>query len=260
MHELAQILDLIKNPIDDQVFREQCKAQLDRDGALVLRGFMQTGAVDAVKQEGIANAGQAFYCEQNHNVYLNTTDEAYAAEHPRNRQMVSSKGCITDDQIPHGSPLHTLYDSKSLQDFFCFVLGEKALHEYADALSSINLHYAGAGKELGWHFDNSSFAITLLIQKPEGGGAFEYVRDLRDADAGEYNFETVGKLLDGEIKPEKISMDAGTLVFFRGRNSIHRVSPNESDVTRMLAVLAYNDQAGVELSESARMTFYGRLD
>jgi len=54
-------------------------------------------------------------------------------------------------------------------------------------------------------------------------------------------------------------MDPGSLVLFRGRNSMHRVTPNESDKTRMLAVLAYNSEAGVVLSESARMTFYGRL-
>mgnify|MGYP001825383856 CR=1 FL=1 len=60
--------------------------------------------------------------------------------------------------------------------------------------------------------------------------------------------------------PQVLEMEPGTLVFFRGRNSIHRVTPNESDTTRMLAVLAYNTEPGVELSESARMTFYGRLN
>jgi len=63
-----------------------------------------------------------------------------------------------------------------------WVLDEEELHEYADALSSINLHYASEGQELGWHFDNSSFAITLMIQSPESGGTFEYVKDVRNAE------------------------------------------------------------------------------
>jgi hypothetical protein len=50
-------------------------------------------------------------------------------------------------------------------------------------LSSINVHYADEGQELGWHFDNSEFAITLLLQAPQSGGQFEYVRDLRDAES-----------------------------------------------------------------------------
>jgi hypothetical protein len=54
-------------------------------------------------------------------------------------------------------------------------------------------------------------------------------------------------------------MDAGALVLFRGRNAIHRVAPVEGTRTRMLVVLAYNGEPGVSLSESARMTFYGRL-
>ena len=76
----------------------------------------------------------------------------------------------------------------NLNRFLCAVLSEQELHEYADPLSGINLHYASEGQELGWHFDNSSFAITLLVEKPESGGAFEYVKDVRDADAGEMNF------------------------------------------------------------------------
>jgi len=54
-------------------------------------------------------------------------------------------------------------------------------------------------------------------------------------------------------------MDAGSLVLFRGRDSMHRVTPNETDITRTLVVLAYNALPNIELSESARMTFYGRL-
>jgi hypothetical protein len=37
------------------------------------------------------------------------------------------------------------------------------------------------------------------------------------------------------------------------------VTPTIGDQTRMLVVLAYNREPGVSLSESARMTFYGRL-
>ncbi len=139
------------------------------------------------------------------------------------------------------------------------MLNESALYPYADPLSSINLHYAAQGQELGWHFDNSSFAITLLLQKPQAGGLFQYVRDLRDADAGEMNYDGVAAVLDQTHTPDALAIDAGDLVLFRGRNSLHRVTPTEGDITRMLAVLAYNTQPGIALSETARLTFYGRL-
>ena len=248
-----------QNPIKDRAYRDNCRAVLERDGVLVLGGFIKPQAIGEMKREGHENMAQAYFCANNHNVYLTPPDEGFASDHPRNREVVSSKGLIADDQMPENSPLKTLYHDADFQSFIAQVVEEDELYPYADPLSCVNIHYAKHGQELGWHFDNSSFAITLLIDKPEAGGEFEYMKDVRDAERGEYNFETVGKLLDGEIKPDRLAMNPGTLVLFRGRNSIHRVTPTIGEKTRMLAVLAYNSQAGISLSESARMTFYGRL-
>jgi len=213
-----------------------------------------------MQEEARAGQSDAYFCAQNHSVYLTPTNPDFAQDHPANRQVVSSKGCICDDVVSAGSPLRALYDDPAFRGFVKAATGQAELHAYADPLSSINIHYAGRGQELGWHFDNSSFAITLLIEKPDAGSRFEYIKDLRNAEAGEMNYDGVADLLDGRTAPQVLQMEPGTLVLFRGRNSIHRVSPNESDKMRMLAVLAYNAEAGISLSESARMTFYGRLD
>lgn len=256
---IEDIVDLVSHPIAKQKFVAQCRTTLDHDGVLVLSDFIKPSAVDAMLLESEAGLDQAYFCAQSHSVYLTPPDPSFSESHPLNRKVVSSKGCICDDVIGKSSPLRTLYDDPGFRRFVASVTGQAELHSYADSLSSINIHYANRNEELGWHFDNSSFAITLLIQKPDAGSRFEYITNLRNADTGEMNFEGVEALLDGELKPDALSMEAGTLVLFRGRNSIHRVSPNESDKIRMLAVLAYNEKVGVELSESARMTFYGRL-
>ena len=73
------------------------------------------------------------------------------------------------------------------------------------------------------------------------------------------NFRGVEKLLIGSIAPDILNMKPGTLVLFRGRNSIHRVTPTIGNLKRILVVLAYNSEPGIALSESARQTFYGRL-
>jgi hypothetical protein len=256
---IADVVDLTKYPFGNDNFRSQCKGTLDDTGVLVMPDFLTAAAISAVKDEGDANQHLAFYTVDSHNVYLTPPDENYPLEHPRNRQVASSKGCIASDQIPHESALRTLYESSAFRKFLCSALGERELHEYADPLASINLHYADEAQELGWHFDNSSFAITLMIQRPEGGGVFEYVKNVRDADNGEMNFERAGEVLDGRAPVQSLKMDAGTLVLFRGRNSMHRVTPVTGDRTRMLVVLAYNTKPGVSLSESARKTFFGRL-
>lgn len=253
------IIDLTAHPITNDSFAVQCRDTLDQNGVLVLTDFITSSALAAMRTESEAGQKDAYFCRQSHSVYLTPENPDFAADHPANRSVISSKGCICDDVIGAHSPLRSLYDAPEFRKFVASVTGERALHPYADTLSSINIHYANRGQELGWHFDNSSFAITLLIQKPDAGSHFEFIKDLRDADSGEMNFEGVAALLDGEVTPEVLDMEPGALVLFRGRNSIHRVSPNESDKTRMLAVLAYNAQPDIELSQSARMTFYGRL-
>ncbi|WP_108815147.1 HalD/BesD family halogenase [Loktanella sp. Alg231-35] len=257
---ISDIINLQAFPLSEASFAGQCQQALDQTGVLVLPDFIQPLALATMKAESQAGLDNAYFCAQSHSVYLTPNDPTYAADHPANRQVTSSKGCICDDIVAANSPLRALYDSEDFRRFVCHVTGQAEVHPYADPLSSINIHYAKRGQELGWHFDNSSFAITLLIEKPDAGSRFEYIKDLRDADAGEMNFPGVASLLDGRSPAEVLTMEPGTLVLFRGRNSIHRVSPNESDKTRMLAVLAYNAEPGVALSENARMTFYGRLE
>jgi hypothetical protein len=256
--QLPKIVNQSDYPITAEAFRRECRKSLDNSGALVLPNFLQTGAIQSIRKEGEQQKHLAYFTQSNHNVYLSPPDNNYPAQHPRNREVTSSKGCITTDQIPQESALNTLYHSQQFQEFLCAVLRVDALHEYADPLSSINLHYASEGQELGWHFDNSSFAITLLIQAPEQGGKFEYVKDLRTS-SGDNNFDAVAAVLDGSTQPETLELEAGTLCLFRGHNSMHRVTPTIGNTTRLLVVLAYNTEPGISLSESARMTFYGRL-
>ena len=259
MTKLDDIIDFDACPIDCPDFRDSCRDQLDRDGVLTLPDFLHQNALNTLVKEAEDQQHLAYYTNASHNVYLTKPDPALGVDHIFNRQITSSKGCITTDQIPLRSGLHTVYNASVFRDFACAVLGETKLYEYADPLSSVNVHFAEAGKELGWHFDNSSFAITLLLQAPQDGGAFEYVRDLRDADKGELNFNGVKAVLDGDMPTRRLTMAPGTLVTFRGRNSMHRVTPTIGDICRILVVFAYNAEPGIALSEAARMTFFGRL-
>lgn len=251
MHD---IVDLDRHPLSAADYRAACRDTLERNGVLVLSGFLRPPTVQQLRSEGAEHQRHAYFTASDHNIYLAANDDALSPAHPRNRRVSSSKGCITTDQIPDGSALRALYDSDCFKHFLGAVLGEPELHPYADPLSSINLHYASAGQELGWHFDNSSFAITLLVQKPQAGGTFEYVRDARSLDTA-----SLDDVLAGERPASQLTMNEGDLVLFRGRDALHRVTPTQGDVTRMLAVLAYNAEPDVSLSESARLTFYGRL-
>ena len=126
--KLNQIVQLDKFPITDPVFIKQCKHQLDADGALVLVDFLSDIAIQEITQEAIANQHLAFYSSKKHNVYLREADPTYSDAHPRNRQITSSKGCITDDQIPENSALKTLYDDPAFRTFLATIFNEVRLY------------------------------------------------------------------------------------------------------------------------------------
>jgi len=258
-NKLSAIINIDKHPINSSIYRTECKRKLDNEGVLVLTDFLLKDTITRILKEANEQEDLAYYCVNKHNVYLEPLDPSFQESHPRNKTVISSKGCITDNQVPSGSYLRFLYNSKSFKEFLCEVLSEEALYKYDDELSSINIHYAKEGQELGWHFDNSSFAITLLIQKPISGGRFEYIRDFRNSSNNENNYDQVSQLLDNRCTPKKLKMENGSLVLFRGKNAIHRVTPTEGHLTRVLSVLAYNSEPDVRLSESARMTFFGKL-
>lgn len=251
-------LNMADHPIEDESFAVACRRHLETDGALILRQFFTPDAIDKVVRDSAPFEDSAFYAGSTHNVYLTEVDPDLGPGHVFNRQVASSKGLIADDQIGADSPLRAVYENPIFRAFIARVVDVETIHPYADALSSINVHYAARGMELGWHFDNSSFAITMLVQAPERGGIFEYVPGVRTAATGDNAYPRVGRILDGKEHPMTLSFDPGDLVMFRGRDALHRVTPTQGNVTRILVVFAFNDEPGIRLSDSALTTFYGR--
>lgn len=260
MTEIKSIIQCETHQIENHEWLSQQRDILAQTGALVLKNFFNKSALSAVQSEAQNGLKNAYFNPQTHTVYLTAPDPAYDDTHIRNRQVLSSKGCICDDQIAENSVLKQLYHHDIFIKALCFILEEENLYPYADSLSSVNIHYARYGEELNWHFDNSSFAVTLMISPAIQGGNFEYVQNARNADNGDMGFELTTQIVDGNYPVKRLDLSAGDLCLFRGRDALHRVSPVEDDSTRQLAVLAYNNQPGICLSATAQHTFYGRVD
>lgn len=256
---LDRHVDLDRHPLGDAGYVNACCRELERTGVLVLVGFLQTEAVQAIVAEFAGREDDAFYADSTHNVWLTEPDPELGPDHVFNRQVVSTKGLIADDAIAPSSPLKVVYNDARFRSFVATVVGLDAVHPYADALSSVNMHFHRDGQELGWHFDNSAFAVTALIQAPEAGGTFEFVSGARDSTAEDQGFERVEAVLDGLRAPERLALGPGDLVVFRGRDALHRVTPSRGDRTRLLAVFAFNERPDIALSDSAMRTFYGRV-
>ena len=259
MNNINTIINLKDHPIENKEYRNFCFESLRKKSVLTLENFLNQECLYSIQQEALSLKVKAFYCSQKHTVLLNQYDESIDKQDPLNIEVISDKGCVPHDLIEPNSQLNLLYNSSKFKNFLISVLGIKNIFPYRDTLSSINYNYYQNKQQLGWHFDNASFAITLMVQSPDKGGVFEYIDKGRDYNSNFIDKDFISSVLNDEVKVKKLVVNSGTLVLFYGRNYIHRVTPVESTKPRILVTLNYNQEDNIKLSENARKTFFGRI-
>ena len=102
---LDEFVNIDDCPITEFSFVSQCKRRLEENGALIIPGFLKKEVLGVLIAEAKTNQVKAFYSSSTHNIYLTPRDESFPDDHIFNHQIVSSKGCITTDQIPENSGL-----------------------------------------------------------------------------------------------------------------------------------------------------------
>ena len=214
MTNLEDIINIKKHPITDEEYINNCNMLIRKNSILILKDFLNKECLDELINEALTLENKAFYCSQNHTILLNKPNKLLDSNDPLNFEVVSDKGCVPHDLLDKNSKLNILYKSTQFRDFLKGVLDLENLYSYKDNLSSINYNYYQKTQQLGWHFDNASFAITLMIQSSDSGGEFQYVSKGRDFSKNHIDKNYIKKILDSKILPEKIDADAGTLVLF----------------------------------------------
>ena len=262
---LAEVVDLDRYPIHalesdpGRALIADCQRQLAANGVASLPDFFQADALAETVAVGEQIADLAWHADQQHNVYF--TDLAAAtAEHgaddPRGRPIRSSQWATAYDLLPADLPLRTMYEAPEMLRFLEAVLDKEELYRSIDPLDAVEISYFGPGDELGWHFDNSEFSVTLMLREPEAGGDFEYFPAIRAI--GEERYRDVATALDGAAEPQVLPTAPGTLAIFQGRHALHRVSPVRGNTTRMNSVLTYGTEPDMCLSALTQELFYGR--
>ena len=166
-------------------------------------------------------------------------------------------GAVAYDQFPVASPLRALYEWEPLRALIEAILDRGTIHRYADPLGALNLATMVDGDQLQWHFDQTDFVVSLAVRSSLEGGDFEVAPLVRTADDERY--DAVGRVLQGEHDAViTLPMRPGTLLVFEGRHSLHRVTPIEGDVTRLVGLLGYDTKPGTESSELLKLVRYGR--
>ena len=259
MNTIENIINFSKHPVNNNEYINKCNKLIKQNSILVLENFLTDKSLKLILDEAKSLENKAFYCDQKHTILLNKQSPDLDISDPINQLMTSDKGCVPHDLISEKSDLNLLYNSNTFKDFLKYVLELDQIFPYADNLSSINLNYYQKGQQLGWHFDNASFSITLMIQSAPLGGEFEYISEGRDSNNDYIDKTLISNIIEGKKKPKKLDASDGTLILFYGRNYLHRVTPVESEIPRILITLNYNEEKNIELSENARLTFFGRV-
>ena len=260
MNSLNQIVNLDLHPINkSNQYIKLCKNKLINNSVLQLDNFLLAKSLKIIQNEAKHLHSKAFYCSQNHTVLLVKKNNDLDKNDPINIEVKSDKGCVPHDLIPKNSHLRKLYNSNDFIKFIEKVLMLKKVYPYKDTLSSINYNYYEKHQQLGWHFDNASFAITLMIQSPDSGGVFQYINKGRDFEKKYINKKLIKSVLNENYPINELSVQPGSLILFYGRNYLHRVTPVTSNRRRILVTLNYNLEKDIMLTENARLTFFGRL-
>jgi len=260
--DAARLVDLAKFPIDDltsplgKSFADNCRQQYLDTGLCMLQGFIKPDALTELASEASGYTDQAYFCKSSHNAYLTEDDESLPANTVERRQEQTFVGSVAYDYIGRETWLRQLYLWDPLKDFIGHVLGKKPLHRFSDPLGACSVNVFVDGGEHGWHFDESEFTVTIMMQAPESGGTFEYVPLIRGLDNEK---EIVQGVLDGNREGvNELPFTAGTLLIFGGSQTIHRVTRVSGDRPRLVPVLCYSEQANLQNSESVRKLFWGR--
>lgn len=260
---ITDILDLDRHPIDrldtpeGERLIDRCKADMTANGMFNLEGFVKPDAVAAAASELDPLIDSAGYRHaRRHNIYFKKDIPQLAAEHPALRQFETVNYTLCADQLA-GTIVANIYEWQPLPAFVARVLDKPQLFLMDDPLAKVNVMAYGPGEALNWHFDRSQFTTTLLIRAAESGGEFEYRSGLRsDTDP---NYDGVARMLKGEDpNVSRVSLAAGTLNVFAGKNTAHRVTPVSGARSRVVAVFSYYDNPGVTFSSAERIGFYGR--
>jgi hypothetical protein len=235
---------------------ESVRADLERDGCAVLKGFLTADGVAALTAEAESVSEQGHRSFNRTNAYFTKDDPDLPADHPKRQFFDRSNAFIPADNFSPDGALRQIHDFEGFDAFIQACLQEENFYRYADPLADVIVNMAEEGEGFPWHFDTNNFTVTLAIQNAESGGAFEYAPAIR---AETENFDEVGRVLRGQSDRVKVlELEPGDLQLFRGRYSLHRVAPLKGQRRRYVAIFSYVEEPNMVGAPERTEQLYGR--
>jgi len=216
------------------------QSQLATVGTCHFPQFLSPAGLSHCRKEAIALEFQAHPSNNQYTPYYSEPDDSYPAGHPRNSTVRFAVRYVSRKLISNDSPLKILFQGDDLLTFLRGLLPDEPIYRYSDPRGSLNYTVMGTNDQLGWHFDACELVASILLRPADDGGDFEYIPSVRSAE--DENFSAVSSILGGNDE-QRIAVDfqPGDMVLFRGRHSLHRVTPIQGKTTRLMALMSFDN-------------------
>jgi len=250
-------IDRVDDPSRTELIK-RLRAELDSRQICVLPDFITELAREGLIAEAMERLPQAYRNRSHRTCFLSReADPSVPADHPRNTFFDASYRMMAYDLFGEGTALRRLYRWPALSAFVAEVVGAKRLYLNEDRYQPANVLAYGDGDQSTWHFDRGNdFTVTLMLQAPEAGGAFELAPEILDED--DPSMSRLAALLAGRSSDvTRVDRVPGALVIFRGDRSVHRVAPVKGDTLRLMAVMVFEPKPGVIGRPEVNLTVYG---
>ncbi|MCP4432429.1 MAG: 2OG-Fe(II) oxygenase [Gammaproteobacteria bacterium] len=260
---MRDLIDLEAYPLDQpecaaySALVQRCRCDLASGGMFNLPGFIRPEAIQkAVAEVTPILASDSFEHHRRHNIFFRDEVEGIPADHPAMQEFDTINHAICADQI-EGSIVSRVYEYTPLLHFLADAMDKENLYLMDDPLARVNVMATRNGEALNWHFDQSEYTTTIMLQASYEGGELEYHSEIRSPDNP--NLEGIVRLINGNSSEHKIvALTPGTLNVFRGVNTPHRVTTVGGSRDRIMTIYSFYEQPGINFSDEMRIGFYGR--
>ncbi len=243
--DLNDLIDLDAFPIHELAsparaeLVAEARDQMRQFGCFRISNFVRPEAVAIMQAEATSLHDETNFITDSNNPYFSADDESRPEDHPIRRFQTRHSGFICADLLWPDSPLRQAYDSDVMLHFIWECIGvDRPIYRWADPLGRNPYGVMETDHVLPWHFDGNEFTVSILVQKADEGGVFEYVPNIRQPDAD--NYEQIQAVLDGSREGVRtLDLQPGDLQLFAGRFSMHRVTPVVGPTTRYIGLPCY---------------------
>ncbi len=261
---LEAVVDLERYPIDRRgtsaykAIVQQAQRGLGTEECAYLPGFVQPQAIEAMQAEALSLEANAVYFSQAHNPYFSAVPDHLGERDPRGVMGRKTNGLVPGEAFDRSQLIWNLCRNAAVKGFVEDCLKIEPLYFYDDPYGCLNVSIQRTDEEFAWHFDTNEFTVSILLQRPEAGGLFEFAPNIRTPQDECYG--DVYDLVTGATpSPYALDLKPGDLQLFKGRYSVHRVTEVVGAVPRLIALLAYAREPGMYATPERSQQIWGKV-